>query len=127
RLETQDREARLLVVGVGRVLERTRLDEINVFRAFLLTAAAALGGGALLALALFQLLVAHRLFRARQNAVEVEFRLFRGGACLGARRGASLRQPGDRRRLGRGAVLLRLLRLRGHERDRRAIQVERDA
>src|SRR5206468_8117423 len=38
RLEAEDREPRLLVVGIGGVLERARLDEINVLRAFLLTA-----------------------------------------------------------------------------------------
>src|SRR6185503_888448 len=123
RLEAEDREARLLVVGVGRVLERAGLDEINVLRAFLLTGAA-LGGGALLALALAQFLVAHRLFRARQDAVEVELRLLRRAARRRTGRGAALRQAGDRRRLGRGAVLLRLLRLRRHERDRRAVEVE---
>src|SRR5262245_5881843 len=38
RLEAEDREPGLLVVGVRRVLKRARLDEINVLRGILLTA-----------------------------------------------------------------------------------------
>src|SRR5688500_18129745 len=72
RLEAEDREPRLLVVGVRGVLERARLDEINVLRGFLLT-----GGAALLAQALADLLLAHRLLGARAGAVEVELRSLR--------------------------------------------------
>ncbi len=81
----------------------------------------------LFALARADFLLGHRLFRAGQDAVEVEFRLLdRGG--LRRTRAAALRQAGDRRALlAVGAVLLGLGRLGGHERDRRAVQVERDA
>src|SRR6266850_2526554 len=71
RLEAEDRQPRLLVVGVGGVLERARLYEINVLRAFLLTAR--------LPRALTQLLLRYRLLLPREDLVEVEFRLLRGG------------------------------------------------
>src|SRR6185503_21049223 len=93
RLEAEDRQARLLVVRVGRVLERAGLDEINVLGDFLLTG----GGAARGAQALAQLAVGDRFFRARQDLVEVELRLLGGGGG----RGRGLRQAGDRRRLAR--------------------------
>src|SRR6185295_5765356 len=88
RLEAEDRQARLLVVGVGRVLERPGLDEINVLGDFLLTAAVG-------AQPLAQLALGHRLLGAGQDLVEVELRLLRRVDG----RGGGLRQAGDRRRL----------------------------
>src|SRR6185295_9048940 len=114
RLEAEDREARLLVVGVGRVLERPGLYEINVLRHFLLT------GGARGAQPLAQLALANRLFRAGQNLVEVELWFLRRRRG----RGGALRQAGDGRRLA--GVLLRGLGFGGDERHRRAIEVESD-
>src|SRR5688572_11252879 len=118
RLEAENREARLLVVGVGRVLERPRLDEINVLRRILLTGRLALRRLEAIA----QLLLRHRLLGPGQDLIEVELRLLR---AAGGRRGGALRgQAGDRRRLA-GRHRLLVLRLRHRERHRRAVQVER--
>src|SRR3990172_1520770 len=114
RLEAEDGELRLLVVRVGRVLERARLEEVNVPDRFLLTARGA-------AKLLLQLALRDRLLLPRQDLVEVEFRLL---GCLWGL-GAALRGAGDRRRLRR-SVLLGGLWLRGGERDRRLVDVERD-
>src|SRR6185295_1145818 len=70
RLEAEDGEARLLVVRVGRILERPGLDEINVLRGFLLTLLAARG-----AEPLAQLALGDRLLRTGQDLVEIELRL----------------------------------------------------
>src|SRR5262249_17766284 len=93
---------------------------IDLLRGFLL----ARRRGARLAHLLAQLALAHRLFLPGEDPVEVELRFLR--RCRGVRR--VLRQAGDGRVLARRRrFLLGRLRLRGGERDRRLVQVERDA
>src|SRR2546426_4031629 len=67
RIEAEDREPRLLVVGLGRILERARLDEITLLGLEKLTFRRGAG-------ALAQLLLAHRLLPPGQGLVEVELR-----------------------------------------------------